>query len=219
MIKAVFRAGEESLRVSGLWQWDYGQTLEIAGLENITKAITKAEVHFALENAPLAEIGTAQIQPNGTLCAKIPDKMLESGRGIRAYVYIADADHGKTVRTVHMPVSQRPKPEDYNSTPAEKNLIRQMMETLSKKADGINLSEDGWLQLMSGDNGIGSRVRLPSGNAGEIELRNTGTDIEWRYTNSNAWTSLISLESLRGPAGETPEFEVRDGHLIAIYND
>ena len=53
----------------------------------------------------------------------------------------------------------------------------------------------------------------------EIELKNNGVEIQWRYTDSNDWIKLIDLESIRGPAGETPEFEIREGHLYAIYQN
>ena len=140
---------------------------------------------------------------------------MESGRGIKIYVYVADAASGETVRYAYLNVRARPKPEDYDA-PADKSLLRQMMDALDKKADDLKLDEEGWLQLLSGENPIGNRVRLTTGGS-EIELRNNGTAIQWRYTDSNEWTDLASLESLKGEPGETPEFEVREGHLFAIY--
>lgn len=57
------------------------------------------------------------------------------------------------------------------------------------------------------------------GSGREIELRNSGTAIEWRYTDSNEWTELAKISDLSGKDGEAPDFEVRDGHLIAIYKN
>ena len=51
----------------------------------------------------------------------------------------------------------------------------------------------------------------------EIELRNNGTALQWRYTDSNEWTELILIDDIKGPAGETPTFEIREGNLYAIY--
>lgn len=198
----------------GLTQWDYGQWLQILGIENLKKA----EVHFSLDGSCSAMIQVAQIEENGTILAKIPDKLLEFGKEIKAYIYVADEDSGETIRTIVMPVAKRPKPDDYAS-PGEKNLLRQVLDKLDKKADDMKL-EDGILQLMSEKVPIGSRIRLPSGEGGggrEIELRNNGTAIQWRYTDSNEWKDLASIESLQGPPGETPEFEIREGHLYAIY--
>lgn len=207
MIRATFNDNEEYIRVNGLTQWDYGQELQIIGLG----PVQNAEVHFALEGCREAEIQTVKIE-NEILYARIPDKLLEKGENIKAYVYLATADHGETIKTIAMPVVRRPRPDDY-SAPAERNLLRELMDQVSLKADNITI-EDGYIHLMAGEKEIGDRIRLPSGTGREIELRNNGTAIQWRYTDSNDWEDLISLDDMKG---ESPEFEIRDGHLIAIY--
>ena len=213
MVQAVFKNKDMSVRVSGLWQWDYGQILEIIGLD-----MSANEVHFSMTGCKEAVITQAQILEDGIIHVNIPDKLLETGRDIRAYVYVADADSGKTIRYIYMDVQKRPKPEDYSSQ-KEKNLLRQIMESLDKKADDIHL-DSGWMQLLCGDKPIGTRVRLPSGGGGrEIELKNNGTAIQWRYTDSNEWMDLIHLDELKGDPGETPEFEIRNGHLFVIYKN
>ena len=209
MIQLIFNDGQ-ACQSGELWQWDYGQGLEITGL-----CLSRAEVHFCPDGRSSAWIVPAKITETGAIRADIPNKLLESGRGIKVYVYVADATSGETVRYAYLNVRARPKPEDYDA-PADKSLLRQMMDTLDKKADDPKLDEEGWLQLLSGENPIGNRVRLTTGGS-EIELRNNGTAIQWRYTDSNEWTDLASLESLKGEPGETPEFEVREGHLFAIY--
>lgn len=213
MIKAYFENNEASTRAYGLTQWDYGQELRIYGIERLQTA----EVHFSIGEKE-AEISLAEIQEDGTISAMIPDKLLEEGLEIRAYVYVATADSGETVRTVILPVQRRPRPGDYSS-PGDKNLLRQLMEKIDSKADDIKL-EEGFLQLMSEKKEIGSRIRIPTGGAGrEIEIRNNGEALQWRYTDSNDWNDLVKLEELRGPAGETPEFEIREGHLFAKYKE
>ena len=103
----------------------------------------------------------------------------------------------------------------------QQNLLRKMMSELKGKADNLK-EEEGYLQLLSGATPIGDRIRLPAGTGGtgrEIELRNNGTAIEWRYTDSNEWTELVKITDLSGKDGETPEFEIREGHLIAKYKN
>lgn len=93
-------------------------------------------------------------------------------------------------------------------------VYEQLINRLHEKADGMELDEDGFLQLMSGKCPIGSRLRLQVASNGgrEIELRNNGSAIQWRYTDSNNWAELITLEEL---LGNTLNFSVReDGHLI-----
>lgn len=212
MIRAVFNEKEDFLKVYGLTQWDYGQELQIIGLQNLKRL----EVHFAAGNSASALICPASLQTDGSILTRIPDKLLERGENIKAYVYVADETSGETVYTMTLYVTRRPKPEEYNS-PAEKNLLRQILEKLDAKADSLGLV-DGELVLKAGETEVGPRIRLPTG-GGEIELKNNGTAIQWRYTDSNEWIDLISLEELKGPAGETPEFEIRDGHLYAIYQN
>lgn len=214
MILAEFKPDEYSTTACGLVQWDYGQTLRIEGVE----AGENPEVHFTV-NRKDAMIVVGNIV-DGAIEARIPDDLLEEGEAIKAYLYIADPNSGKTIKKINMPVKRREKPGDYTEGD-DQNLLRELMDELKKKADNIQ-SVDGYLQLLSGATPIGDRVRLPAGTGGstrEIELRNSGTAIEWRYTDSNEWTELIQMSELRGKDGETPEFELREGHLFAIYKE
>lgn len=207
-----FKDDRKNITVIGLDQWDYGQKLEIYGIPDVTHA----EVHFCCESDTEALIKQAQVTDHIT--ADIPDKLLRTGENLKAYVYIATATEGKTIRTITMIVNRRQRPEDYTALP-EKNLLREILEKLDLKADDIELKENE-LQLLSGGKGIGSKIRLPAGSGGrEIELRNNGTAIQWRYTDSNDWIDLIQTEELRGKDGVTPSFIIRDGHLIAIYEE
>lgn len=207
-----FKDDRKNITVIGLDQWDYGQKLEIYGIPDVTHA----EVHFCCESDTEALIKQAQVTDHIT--ADIPDKLLRTGENLKAYVYIATATEGKTIRTITMIVNRRQRPEDYTALP-EKNLLREILEKLDLKADDIELKENE-LQLFSGGKGIGSKIRLPGGSGGrEIELRNNGTAIQWRYTDSNDWIDLIQTEELRGKDGVTPSFIIRDGHLIAIYEE
>lgn len=207
-----FKDDRKNITVIGLDQWDYGQKLEIYGIPDVTHA----EVHFCCESDTEALIIQAQVTEHIT--ADIPDALLRTGENLKAYVYIATATEGKTIRTITMIVNRRQRPEDYTVLP-EKNLLREILERLDLKADDIKLTENE-LQLLSGGKGIGSKIRLPGGSGGrEIELRNNGTAIQWRYTDSNDWIDLIQTEELRGKDGVTPSFIIRDGHLIAIYEE
>lgn len=211
MIRAMFEENVRKTEARGLVQWDYGQILQIEGL----KGIDHAEVRFAVkECSAKAEICIATIEENRIL-ADIPDKLLEVGKDLIAYVYIADAMSGKTVRIIELPVKKREQPGDY-STPSGKNLLRQVLESLEKKADNMTVI-DGELQLLSGDTPVGNRVRMETAAGKEIEIRNDGTSIQWRYTDQNEWKELIPLADLKGEDGKPPEFEIREGHLIVKY--
>lgn len=211
MICVTLREEDNFTKKSGLYQWDYGQKLMISGiplLENV-------EVHFAHKNTE-ALIQIAQVTESGLL-VDIPDVLLRSPYEIYVYIYIADPDEGKTIKSIILTVQQREKPVDYNVSD-EKNLLRQLLEEVKGKADNLAY-ENGYLQLLSAGKKIGERIRLTAGSGKEVELRNNGEAIQWRYTDENEWKTLILLENLRGPAGEPPEFRIKSGHLFAIYKN
>lgn len=214
MIRVYFDHCASCTVAPGLTQWDYGQVLEVSGLN-----VLNAEVHYATAGSCTdAVISVAELE-DGVLRSKIPDSLLETGEDLLAYVYVADSTEGETVWTVNLPVKRRQKPGDY-SVPEEKNLLREIIEEVKKKADGISLDETGkYLILTSEGQPIGDRIRFPDGAGREIELRNNGTSIEWRYTDSNKWKTLVGLQDLKGEPGESPEFEIRSGHLYAIYKE
>lgn len=202
--------GQYYKTVYGLAQWDYGQILQVYGL-NLPDGI---EVHLAEEFGELSFPVSGHKEEDGSITVVIPDVLLQSGKPVLAHIYAYDDVSGETLRTILMPVKKQAKPENYGDsglTPVE-----ELLSGLNAKADNLSL-QDGFLQLMSGEKTVGDRIRLNVGSEREIEMRNTGSAIEWRYTDSNEWRSLISLDDIRGPAGETPEFEIREGHLYAIY--
>lgn len=129
MIIAAFNDGEEYKRVSGLWQWDYGQILRIQGL-NLPTAV---EVDFAVAGASesVARIGTTK---DGVTDVVIPDSLIEMGKNLVAYVYLRDSESGNTEYQIDMVMSKRAKPEAYD-TPADKELFGQAIEAVNTAAD------------------------------------------------------------------------------------
>lgn len=201
--------GQYYKTVYGLSQWDYGQVLQVYGLQ----LPDQTEVHLAEEFGTMSFTVPGNRQEDGSTIVEIPDTLLQSGKNVIAYIYVCDDGQGETLRTILMPVKKRAKPENYGGSAL--TPMQEILKELRGRADDLSLQED-MLQLMSGGQSIGSRIRLPIRER-EIEMRNTGTEIGWRYTDSNEWCSLIILDDIRGPAGETPEFEIRDGHLYALY--
>lgn len=226
MIVAKF-AGASVSTVYGLVQWDYGQflTIECAAMD----IPDGSEAQFY--QGSLSH--TDYVSCNRVM---IPDLMLQSDISITVYIYVREEGKGETVLCIRLPICRRPKPENY-VLPEQKEYLRllpaggapgQFMRKSSSEdyvaewgyaADNIKII-DGALQLMSGESEIGDRVRIEGGTGNrEIELKNDGVAILWRYTDSNEWFELAKMEDLRGPSGITPEFEIREGHLIAKYKE
>lgn len=111
-------------------QWDYGQQLGIQGL----KLPTSVEIHFAVSGSSedaKVRVGTTA---DGITTVPIPDSVLEQPKDIMAYIYLTDENSGKTVNTIRIKNSARPKPEIHN-TPEEAELFRAAIDAVNAAAD------------------------------------------------------------------------------------
>ena len=124
---AVFGAGR-STATKSLYQYDYGQVLQITGL-SLPSAY---EVHFG--NA--AEGGVTKTSIGGPDGVVIPDEYLTSGEDIWAFVYLhTGEDDGETEYVVHIPVRKRPEPSDIEPTPEQQDVITQTIAALNVAVD------------------------------------------------------------------------------------
>lgn len=195
-------------RVSGAWQYDYGQILRIQGL-NLPKAV---EIHFSLtekSGESITRIGTTK---DGITEVLIPDSMLENAGSnqnynIYAFVFLTDAKSGNTEYRIKIPVKARPRPEAVGGTGETTldNIMSAVNQIADGKADTLDY-KNSVLRLLSGETEL-SRVTIrgSSGSgvdAREIELRKSATAIQWRYIGDETWNDLISLAEITGPQGE-----------------
>ena len=138
MIEAVFKGNQKDTVAYGLWQYDYGQTLQIQGVQ----LPSTVQVHFALQaidGEATTEIGTSQ---NGITEVKIPDALLKQTTEIDIYdrptytmyawVYTTDGKFGKTEYRVIMPISKRAKPKDYDP---EEETVTKVFDQIVAKMD------------------------------------------------------------------------------------
>lgn len=129
MITAIFNPGDKSITTKKLLQWDYGQVLSIKGLD-LPKAV---EIHFCVytDSTTIPAVG---ITTDDHTDVEIPDGLLRQDRELRAYVYVADMEQGKTVRTVNIPIQSRQKPE-IPHTPEDTELFREAIKAVNNSAD------------------------------------------------------------------------------------
>ncbi len=135
MIEAVIENGE-FVTISGeLWQWDYGETLRIKGLD-LPRFF---EVHFSMQKTggeSQCEIG---ITRNGVSEVKIPKFFLKNegtvlDYRIYAFVYLVDETSGETTARIRLKVKARPKPEDY-ADPDDEELLGKAISEVAGHAD------------------------------------------------------------------------------------
>lgn len=111
-IKALFTEGSTSITLSPLFQWDYGQELEIeaAGLPSLI------EVHFACHGMNEAVVHTCSCV-DGIATVAIPDRCLEQAGEITAWVYEIDGSAGRTIYSIKIPITARTRPARSESIP------------------------------------------------------------------------------------------------------
>ena len=136
-IKVLFSAGQETVIVQGLYQWDYGQTLEIE-CSDIGYEIM--EVHFACPNMTMA-IPRPCTFNNGVGTVPIPDQCLEQGEAITAWICRIDDIQSHTIKTITLPITKRTKPIRTHEVPEElvdkySELIVEVTETVDALKSG-----------------------------------------------------------------------------------
>ena len=136
MVRANFTDGNNYTEAPGLTQWDYGQVLEIHGLD-LPKAV---EIHFAIYDCPDDAIIRIGNTIDKVTCVVVPEKIMEQPQDAVAYVYVSDTKSGETVRTVYMPMIPRQKPEAFDA-PEDAELFKETIETVNAAADRAELAK------------------------------------------------------------------------------
>lgn len=205
---AIFDTGTKYTNVVGLWQYDYGQILRIAGL-NMPKTV---EIHFSLNETRGSSVTRIGITKDRITDVSIPDSMLENENvkqnyNVYAFIFLTDENSGNTEYRIKIPVKARPKPEAVGGTGETtlENIMSAINQIADKKADALDYKNN-VLRLLSGETEL-SRVIIRGGSGGgadarEIELRKSATAIQWRYTGDETWNDLVTLAEITGAQGE-----------------
>lgn len=144
---AVFEPGSTTANVYGLWQYDYGQTLRIQGL-NLPSAV---EIHFSLQETGGTSVSRVGVTKDGVTDVIIPDSMLENDDATRnydmfAFVYLTDDTSGQTEYKIKLQVKSRPKPEAPGGG-ENPDIFHEAVQAVQRSADQATESEkqaEGW---------------------------------------------------------------------------
>lgn len=128
-------------RVTGLWQWDYGQVLRIQGL-NLPKAV---EIHFSLQESGGEAKKRVGFTKDGVTDVVIPESMLENEEAIDSYniyafIYLTDDTSGQTEYKICMPVKARPKPEAFDK-PEDEEIFQETITAVRESAERAESAE------------------------------------------------------------------------------
>lgn len=135
-IKVTLSAGITSAKTTSLFQWDYGQQLEIVS-DDLPPIV---EVHFACKGMSEAVVVPCSIT-DGTGIVTIPDSCLEQSTDITAWVYSIEGTQGKTVKTITIPIVARIRPGRSETIP--QGFSDQYTELISQINDAIGDLKDG----------------------------------------------------------------------------
>ena len=122
---AVFSGGGRETTAASLWQYDYGQILQFAGIPELPTAY---EVQFSNDR----EKGSAKTQIGSGDGVAIPDEFLATGKPVFAWVFLhAGEEDGETVYQVTIPVRRRSRATDAPPTPQQQSVITETIAALN----------------------------------------------------------------------------------------
>ena len=125
----------KTVNATELWQYDYGQILQIKGL-NLPDGY---EAHFSNEQfggKAITQIGTI----NGVT---IPDQFLISGKPIYVWIFLHDGlTDGETEYKITIPIKKRSKPTVIQPTPQEQSAFTQTIAILNSKINQVENLKD-----------------------------------------------------------------------------
>ena len=133
-IKVNIPSGQNTATVSGLYQWDYGQVLEIesADLGNMI-----GEVHFACSSMSEAVVVSCNFT-EGLGSVTIPDECLEQSSNITAWIYEISGTQGRTRKVITIYVTARTRPSVGQDIPTEiSNRYTELITEVNKAVDKL----------------------------------------------------------------------------------
>ena len=135
MLIAKFHKKDEEIELNGLWMYDYGQKLQIEGLD----LPDVFEVHFVWKGLDSAKIVTGSTI-DGVSNVDIPNEALTQKSTIKAYIYMSTPDEGETVNTVIMYLDRRIAPEGFEA-PEDVDLFHYTLAAANEYLRQTKVSE------------------------------------------------------------------------------
>lgn len=143
VIKANIKMQNTTTYTCSVWQYDYGQILQITGAE-LPQAV---EVQFSLDEKSGETITRVATTTDGVTEVQIPNELLKRDgcKGdyfIYAYIFVSDEKSGNTKYKIAIAVRKRPKPEEPTDEPEqEENLFHATVVAVNAAADRAEQSE------------------------------------------------------------------------------
>lgn len=172
MIKVSFSPNEKVKITESLYQWDFGQKLEIesADLPSVF------EVHFSCNG-----MSEAVIVPCGGGNSKIvdiPDVCLEQPSAITAWVYVVgdDGARGSTQKTITIPVSARMRPGRTQNVP--QTVTNEYTKLISEVNDLVDDLTEGNITAKNATNAANATSAVSATNANFANMAQKATNAD-----------------------------------------
>lgn len=129
-------------RTAPLYQYDYGQILQIVGPE----LPSAYEVHYS--NQPH---GTATTQIGGDDGVVIPDAYLQTGSPVYAWLYLHTGENdGETEYSITIPVIARARPTNETPSPVQQDAITEAIAALNSGVERAEAAADSAEEAVAG---------------------------------------------------------------------
>lgn len=158
-IKAFIPSGKDAITVSGLYQWDYGQVLEIESADMGSEVV---EVHFACTSMSEAIVRPCTFT-NGVGTVTIPDDCLEQASAITAWIYEIEGTQGKTRKVITLPVIARTRPSVARDIPQE--ISNRYTELITEVNEAVDALESGNVTVKRAESAALADNATTAGNA------------------------------------------------------
>ena len=201
-IKVLFPVGEANVTVRGLYQWDYGQVLEIECAEIGSEIL---EAHFACPNMSEAIVRTCTFS-NGVGTVTIPDECLEQTSSVTVWLCRVDSTQRHTIKAIVLPLTTRTRPSNTRDVPADyTDKYGQLIEEVNEAIDGL-------------ENGNVTAAKAGHANtAGHATTADSATSATVA-TSANSASTLATNKTSHGSvstSGITVSFETNRAYLIS----
>lgn len=193
-----------------LYQYDYGQILQITGVA----LPTAYEVHFG----NTAEGGTTKTSIGDADGVVIPDEYLTSGADVYAFVYLhAGEDDGETEYVIHIPVRKRPEPSDAPPTPEQQGVITETIALLNATVEAFDARADEIEEEIAEHGGVPGKDGVSP--AVTINTYPIGTEVKITDADHPTGQSFLVQNGRNGADGFSPTVavsEISGGHRLTI---
>ena len=211
IITAVFDPGKiRTVASEPLFQWDYGQTLQLEGIELPTA--------YQVDFSNFEYCGNSIPQIGGADGVTVPVDVLITGRDVYAFVWIQNAESGRTRYMAQIPVIPRPVPDLDDPNPEQESAIAQAIAALNAgvaaaEAAQATAEQSAENSAESAQDAEGSAVLAESWAVGD-----TGTREGEDQNNAKFW-ALVAQQGAEHSGYAIFDVNDQDGQMYVTITD